>query len=102
MEELPELEGWLTLPEAASDLQISRQRFYQMVQEGKITTCRRLGRRPIYIVREQEIQELLADKIAATEATFLALKSGVSEDSDEEGELAVPAYDPSETFQAAV
>ena len=56
--DLPVLAGWLTFPEAARALGVSRQRFYQMVEEGKITTAVRVGPRPYHLVEEQEIDKL--------------------------------------------
>ncbi len=62
MSDLPELAGWLTVPEAADDLSLSRQRVYQMIEEGKIKTCHRLGRRPVWIIREAEVRHMVEDK----------------------------------------
>lgn len=62
MSELPVLEGWITLPEAAEELGMTRARMYQLVQEFKITTAHRLGGRPIYIVRVPEIEQIKAGR----------------------------------------
>lgn len=59
---LPRLEGWQTVPEAASDLGVTRQRFYQMVNEGKIQTVHTIGRRPVLIVRTAEIVKLVRER----------------------------------------
>jgi hypothetical protein len=66
---LPKLEGWLSSPVAAERLQVSRQRFYQMLQENKFTTATQVpgtGDRPAAIlVREAEIDRLVAAQVAA-------------------------------------
>lgn len=64
LRELPELEGWLTFPDAAAELGISRQRFHQLAEKTDpviIETACRAGRRSTgihYFVREAEIAEL--------------------------------------------
>ncbi len=55
---LPELEGWLTFTQAALELGISRQRFYQLAEAGQLQTAQRLGERPTYIVRTAEVKAL--------------------------------------------
>lgn len=55
---LPELEGWLTFTQAALELGISRQRFYQLAEAGQLQTAQRLGERPTYIVRTAEVRAL--------------------------------------------
>ncbi len=62
LKDLPELEGWLTLGEAARDLEMTGERVRQMAQEGKLTTARRIGRRPVGIVQESEIRELIRSR----------------------------------------
>lgn len=64
MRQVPVLEGWITLPEAAEDLGISRARVHQMAQEEKLTTVSQLGRRPVYIVREAEIRRIKEERQA--------------------------------------
>jgi hypothetical protein len=59
---LPELAGWLTLGEAAQRLGISNERIRQMATSkgaGRLKTAHRIGERPIGIVREAEITEIL-------------------------------------------
>lgn len=59
---LPELAGWLTFGEAATELGVSIERVRQMAtsEPRKLKTARQLGRRPIGIVREAEVMELAA------------------------------------------
>lgn len=72
MAELPVLEGWITLPEAAEELGMTRARMYQLVQEFKITTAHRLGGRPIYIVRVPEIEQIKAGRAEDAPVTAAA------------------------------
>jgi hypothetical protein len=60
---LPELAGWLTFGEAARALNVSNERIRQMATSqgaGRLRTAHRLGKRPIGIVREAEIREIIA------------------------------------------
>lgn len=75
---LPELEGWLTFTEAAEELGISRQRFYQLAEatdaEGnpRVQTAHRLGARPTYIVRTAEVASLKLARSGAAPSPALA------------------------------
>jgi hypothetical protein len=62
--ELPELAGWLTFGDAASRLRVSVERVRQLAtaSPSRILTARRLGQRPIGIVREAEIEEMAERK----------------------------------------
>jgi len=62
---LPQLEGWVNLTEAAEILGISRQHAYRrarLANEGKMggwkTVCR-IGTKPSYVVALSELQEEL-------------------------------------------
>lgn len=63
-EDLPELEGWITLPEAAQVLGVSRSMAHIMVfgTEQKIKTAHRLGHKPLIVCREAEIRKMKEDK----------------------------------------
>jgi hypothetical protein len=65
--DLPELVGWLTFGEAAREMNISVERVRQLASEPhpKLTTARRIGRRPLGIVREAEVREWIARKEAS-------------------------------------
>lgn len=67
---LQELTGWLTFGEAAEEMGISVERVRQLAtgDQPKLRTARRLGRRPIGIVREVEIRRWIAEKKARMEA----------------------------------
>lgn len=62
LRELPELEGWLSFPDAARELGISRQRLHQLAEKDPpvIETARRVGRYgvPFYVMREAEVAAL--------------------------------------------
>lgn len=57
-EDAPVLEGWITLTDAAELLGISKQAVHKMVTSHKITTLHKIGRKPLYIMREAEITRL--------------------------------------------
>jgi hypothetical protein len=67
---LPQLEGWLTFTQAAAELGISRQRFYQLAEDGKLQTATRLGERPTYIVRTAEVRALKLKRSGAAGGTL--------------------------------
>lgn len=67
--DLPELPGWLTFGEAADRMKVSIERIRQLATSGKLRTARRLGQRPIGIVREAEVNEAVARR-AATGSFF--------------------------------
>jgi excisionase family DNA binding protein len=54
---LPALSDWITLGEAADDLGISREAVHRLVQR-KTLRARRVGRRPIVLVRESQVRAL--------------------------------------------
>jgi hypothetical protein len=76
-EDLPELEGWVSMPAAAAKLGRTRQRSSQLVEDGFFETAHRImgtpGTRPaLIVVREAELrvklrerEEAAADKEAA-------------------------------------
>jgi len=53
IEELPELEGWSTVPQVALRMDVSRQRVNQWVQESKFPTVHRISE--IIIIPEADI-----------------------------------------------
>ena len=60
VEDLPVLEGWMTLEEAATELGVSRTTVHKYVfdQRPKLTTVTRIGRKPYLIVRTAEVAQL--------------------------------------------
>ena len=69
---IPVLEGWVSLPVAAKRLSVTRQRLFQMADEGKLTTIHQIpggGPRPAaYVVREIEVTRLEGEQEAAARA----------------------------------
>jgi hypothetical protein len=68
--DLPELTGWLTFGEAAQKMGISVERVRQLASQPnpKLTTARRIGLRPLGIVREAEVREWISRKAAVRQA----------------------------------
>lgn len=52
----PELEGWLTLTEAAEELDISRQHCWRMANSGKWKTLKRIGTKDVFVVEIAEVE----------------------------------------------
>lgn len=67
--DIPALEGWTALPVLALELGVKRQRIFQMLDEGKLTSARLIpgtGSRPVaYVVSDEEAAELKAQQAAA-------------------------------------
>ncbi len=68
LKDLPELAGWVTFGEAARDLDVTSERIRQMAQEGKLTTAHRIGRRPVGIMKESELRDMLLKREEAASA----------------------------------
>jgi hypothetical protein len=75
--EVPELEGKVSLPVVGLKLKVSRQRIFQMIDEEKLRTVRRIpgaGVRPAaYVIDTAELDELLAAQLAAEECPQCAV-----------------------------
>ena len=56
----PHLKGWLTLPQVATALSVTRQAVHKMVRAEKFETIHRLGDeiRPFYVVSAVEVQKI--------------------------------------------
>ena len=54
---LPVPGGWITLGEAAHDMGISHQAVHNLVKRGTLK-ARRVGRKPVVLVREQDVRAL--------------------------------------------
>lgn len=65
--DLPELAGWLTFGEAAQEMGISVERVRQLASQPnpRLTTARRIGRRPLGVIREAEVRRWIERKAAA-------------------------------------
>lgn len=55
---VPALEGWLSAVEVARAVGLSRQSVARMMADGVFRTLRSVGERPLYIVREEEVNAL--------------------------------------------
>jgi hypothetical protein len=61
---LPVLRGWVALPPAALAMRVTRQRGFQMIEEGKIKSAHRVlgeseeARPAAYLIRVSEVLEL--------------------------------------------
>jgi hypothetical protein len=66
---IPDLEDWVALPVLAEELGVKRQRIFQMLAEGKLTSARKIpgtGSRPVaYVVSAEEARQLKAQQGAA-------------------------------------
>ena len=70
---VPVVRGWHSFPEVAAELGVRRQRVFQMLDEGKLTSARRLpgsGDRPAaYMISSRELARLKAEQKSAAEGT---------------------------------
>lgn len=56
--EVPSLEGWVSFDELADRLGVSKQAVHKMLETGRITTARKVGRKAIYILTLAEADAL--------------------------------------------
>lgn len=55
--EPPQLNGYITVPEAAEILEVSRQAVVKQIRSGRFKTCRRVGRNgKVFVIRESEVE----------------------------------------------
>jgi hypothetical protein len=70
---VPELRGWVSFPAAADRLGVARQRVFQMLDERKLTSVRKLpgsGSRPAaYVISDREMERLLTEQREAAGET---------------------------------
>jgi Arc/MetJ-type ribon-helix-helix transcriptional regulator len=62
LQDLPQLEGWTSLPDAARIMKITRQRIHQLVDKGRFKTASRIGN--FAIVRTAEVHKVKAEMLA--------------------------------------
>jgi excisionase family DNA binding protein len=65
--DLPTLEGWVLIAEAADMLGVSRQHAYRLVRDGELKNVRRLGTSSFYVIKTSSIQKRI-DDLAARKA----------------------------------
>jgi predicted DNA-binding protein (UPF0251 family) len=58
-EEAPALAGWVTCTQAAEMLGITRQSVNKAVNAGEFKTLHRLGERPIFVIKTNEVSDLV-------------------------------------------
>jgi hypothetical protein len=73
LSDLPELEGWRSLVGAGRYLGVTRARIYQMVEEGKITSARRVPDSKTYLVRDAELKGIKEEWLKAAQQRAEAL-----------------------------
>lgn len=60
--EIPRLEDWLSIPEAAFELGVSKQMIHKMIHSLKVFNSdrdvRKVGEKPMYLVRESAVEAL--------------------------------------------
>jgi hypothetical protein len=81
--DIPVLEGWKSLPTAARELSVTRQRLFQMgAEEDKLTSLRQVpgaGTRPAaYVVSEAELCRLRREQLEA------AIRAAQAQEADED------------------
>lgn len=68
--DLPHVEEWITISDAAAMLRLSRQNVHVMAQNNKFSTLARLGDvQPVFVVKRAEVQEMVERKTKNTVAT---------------------------------
>lgn len=55
--DIPKLEGWMTIPEAATIMKLSRQYAHRIAVAGGFTSLHRIG--STFIVSEWEVNDLI-------------------------------------------
>lgn len=68
---IPVLEGWVLIAEAAEMLGVTRQHAYRLVKDDELKNVRRLGTSEFYVVPVSEVQrrlDTLAERKAKREA----------------------------------
>lgn len=57
-QDIPTLEGWVTIQDAANILGYSRQYAYRQATEGKFKTLHRISNIDIFVVQEKEVKDM--------------------------------------------
>lgn len=65
LEDAPVLEDWIFLAEAAELLGCSRQNARLMAEGGKFQKIQRVGHKKLIMVRESEVEQMLARRAVA-------------------------------------
>lgn len=70
--DIPTLEGYVLLAEAADLLKVTRQHVYRLVRDNAFPSVRRVGRSNLYVVKIEDVNariQYIADKKAAKAAS---------------------------------
>lgn len=70
IDDVPQLTEWMTLPSAAEVLGVTKQTVHNMVSTGKLKSVHTLSagkKRPLYVVRRSEIEQVFATRKRAVE-----------------------------------
>ena len=62
MSDLPEIRDWVTGPQAAEMLGISRSAVHKKMMDGEFKTLHRLGDRPHLVVLRTEVEQMRAGR----------------------------------------
>lgn len=68
---IPVLQHWVSLPDAADELGLRRQRVHQMAGEGVFKTLHKISKtgRPIAVIKRSELEKIKAGKSTDDEST---------------------------------
>lgn len=69
--DIPPLDGWVLIAEAADLLGVTRQHAYRLVRDKELKNVRRLGTSTFYVVKTSEVQKRL-DTLKARKAARAA------------------------------
>lgn len=58
-ENAPRLAGYISMPQLATALGVSRQSVHKRMMSGEFESIRTVGDRPSYIISEEEAEELI-------------------------------------------
>jgi uncharacterized membrane-anchored protein len=64
---VPMLDGWVNLTEAAELLGITRQHAYKVASNGGFKTLHKIGHQPQFIIASQEVDSIKADRLRQAE-----------------------------------
>jgi excisionase family DNA binding protein len=59
--DIPVLDGWVLIAEAAEMLGVTRQHAYRLVRNGDLTNVRRLGTSSFYVVKTADVDKRISD-----------------------------------------
>lgn len=59
---VPPLEGYLTVPDVADRLGVTKQAVHKMIYEGRFKTVRQVGNAAVYVVKLSEVEKTVASR----------------------------------------